>query len=52
MGSASAGRQLTGPSTTRLKSVNFDHEMMEIGKICSNFIEKSHHSSNPEQIPG
>jgi hypothetical protein len=24
-----------------LKSVNFDHEIMEIGLICSNFIEKA-----------
>jgi hypothetical protein len=24
------------------KSVNFDHEIMEIGIICSNLIEKSH----------
>jgi hypothetical protein len=46
----------TGPATTqqkkpplRLKSINFDHEIMEIGIICSNLIEKSHHSSNPVQ---
>jgi hypothetical protein len=26
-------------ATTRPKSVNFDHEIMEIGLICSNLIE-------------
>jgi hypothetical protein len=25
---------------------------MEIGIICSNLVEKSHHSSNPGQKPG
>jgi hypothetical protein len=45
-----------GQATTRqkksplgLNSVNFDHEIMEIEIICSNLIEKSHHSSNPRQ---
>jgi hypothetical protein len=28
-------------ATTRLKSVNFDHEIMEIGLICSNLIGKN-----------
>jgi hypothetical protein len=27
----------------------YDHEIMEIGVICSDLIENSHHSSNPGQ---
>jgi hypothetical protein len=34
-----------------LKSVNFDHEIMKIGLICSNLIENSNYSSNPGQNP-
>jgi hypothetical protein len=34
-----------------LKSVNIDDKIMEIGLICPNLIEKSHHSSNPGPNP-
>jgi hypothetical protein len=36
---------------TLLKSVNVDHEIMEIGFICSNLIENSDYSSNLVQNP-
>jgi hypothetical protein len=57
-GFASAERQWMGPlvSTTLQKShiqlkVNFYHEIMEIGCLCSNLIEESHNSSNPGHHP-
>jgi hypothetical protein len=31
------------------KSVNFDHEIIEIGLICSNLIQESHHFNSPGQ---
>jgi hypothetical protein len=39
-------------ATTQVKTrINFDHEIMENGIICSNLVEKSHHSSSSEQNP-
>jgi hypothetical protein len=39
------------PFTTQQEShrsaLNFDHEIMEIGLICSNLIENRHFFSNP-----
>jgi hypothetical protein len=40
---------LGNEATIQPKKVNFDQEIMEIGLICSNLIEKCHHSSNPGQ---
>jgi hypothetical protein len=48
--SARAGWQWTGQSTT--KSHHSADEIIEIGVICLNLIEKSYHSSNPGQKPG
>jgi hypothetical protein len=49
-GSGRAHPPLSKNATTwPKKSFNFEHEVMEIGLICSNLIEKSHHSSNSGQ---
>jgi hypothetical protein len=45
----SSGRPPLGKKS--LKSVNFDHEIVEIGLICSDLIENSHYSCNPGQNP-
>jgi hypothetical protein len=44
--SAPAGQFWLAPTATQQESVNFDNEIMEIGLICSDLVEKSHHSSN------
>jgi hypothetical protein len=33
-----------------LKNIYFDHEIMEIGLICSNLVGKTHRSSTPGHI--
>jgi hypothetical protein len=50
-GSGGASPPPVKKANTSKKSVIFYHESMEIGLFCSNFIEKSHHSSNPGQNP-
>jgi hypothetical protein len=50
-GSACAGWQWMHPSTTQQKKVLILIMKYENWHYLSNLIEKSHHSSNPEQNP-